>query len=72
MKVIVSQLWNSDMTKYTGSGKSASFKLFVSLVVKNQDQHDLIHNYHNTETNLDRLISCRSHSRFFIGLGIKN
>lgn len=37
------------MTKYTGSAKSASFKLFVSLAVKNQDQHDLIHNYHNTD-----------------------
>lgn len=72
MKIIVSQLWNADMTKYTGSDKSASFNLFVSLVVKNQDQHDLIRNYHNTEANLDKLVSCRSHSRIFIGLGIQN
>lgn len=30
-KIIIPQLWNSDMTKDTGSDRSASFKHFFSL-----------------------------------------
>lgn len=72
MKIRGPQLWNSDMTKSQGLISQFLLNFLLVYVVKNQDQHDQIHDYHNTETNLGRLISCRSQSRTFIGLGIQN